>query len=93
MVLLCFILFNTKIMLEIPLTKRYNIPMKNLSLLNIGENIRKYRGLRSQGELGVAIGKDGSQVGRYERGEVDIPVSALLAIAKALGVKPVKLLQ
>jgi XRE family transcriptional regulator, regulator of sulfur utilization len=58
-------------------------------LRKIGERIRslrKERGL-SQMELGVMMGNHGEQVGRIERGEVNVTVCTLKIISESLSVK------
>ncbi|MBI5543796.1 MAG: helix-turn-helix transcriptional regulator [Deltaproteobacteria bacterium] len=61
----------------------------------IGANTRRLRvklGL-SQAELAEAAGFNGRHLQRIERGSVDLHVSSLELLAKALGVKPAVLLR
>jgi transcriptional regulator with XRE-family HTH domain len=61
----------------------------------VSTNIRKYRLLRqlTQDELAARIGKRRVTITRYELGSVDIPVSVLGEIAKALKVPVRKLFE
>lgn len=64
-------------------------------LKTIGNNIRTYRkklGI-SQEELGALAGLDRTYVGSVERGERNVSAINIERIAKALKVKPEKLLQ
>lgn len=61
----------------------------SLFLKLIGERIRalrKERGL-SQVDLGVLIGNHGEQIGRIERGELNVTICTLKIIAEGLKVK------
>jgi len=63
-------------------------------LKTIGENVRSYRkklGV-SQEELGDMAGLDRTYVGGVERGERNISVLNIEKLAKALKIKPEKLL-
>jgi len=63
-------------------------------LKTIGENVRSYRkklGI-SQEELGDMAGLDRTYVGGVERGERNISVLNIEKLAKALKIKPEKLL-
>lgn len=55
----------------------------------IGKRIREVRTIRSmtQFDLGLVIGKDRSVVAKYEAGDIDIPITVLNDIARALKVK------
>jgi len=61
----------------------------------VSTNIRKYRLQRqlTQAELAARVGKRRVTITRYELGSVDIPVSVLGEIAKALKVPVRKLLE
>jgi transcriptional regulator with XRE-family HTH domain len=61
----------------------------------VSANIRTYRLQRqlTQAELAARVGKRRVTITRYELGNVDIPVSVLGAIAKALKVPVRKLLE
>jgi transcriptional regulator with XRE-family HTH domain len=61
----------------------------------VSTNIRRYRLLRqlTQAELAARVGKRRVTITRYELGSVDIPVSVLGEIAKALKVPIGKLLE
>ena len=65
----------------------YNVHMKNISIGPRIKEIRKSRRL-TQGNLAELVGKERSMVCRYERGQVDIPVSVLVNLAAALDVTP-----
>lgn len=54
---------------------------------SVGKNIKRIREDRkfSQKKLGELIGKGESAIGNYETGSTDIPCSALLNMADALG--------
>jgi len=54
--------------------------------------LRKAKGF-SQEKLAGETGFELSQIGRIERGEINTSISHLVAIAKALKVKPEELLQ
>lgn len=63
-------------------------------LKTLGSNIRAIREKRgTQQDLANTINKDRSVIARYERGEVDIPVTVLFDIAKALKVSAAKLVK
>lgn len=59
--------------------------------MKIGDRIRLLRKAKklTLSDLAVCIGKDRSQVGKYEKGSTDIPLSVLEKIAATLDV-PVK---
>lgn len=60
----------------------------------VGENIKKLRtesGL-SQKEVAQAIGRSESQIGAYENGSVDMPLSVLFKIAACLKCTPEELI-
>jgi len=59
--------------------------------MKIGERIKTLRKAKrlTLNDLAVCIGKDRSQVGKYEKGTTDIPLSVLEKIAASLDV-PVK---
>ena len=60
----------------------------------VGENIKKLRtesGL-SQKEVAQAIGRSESQIGAYENGSVDMPLSVLFKIAACLKCAPEELI-
>lgn len=59
--------------------------------MKIGPRIRCLRKAKkmSLADLALCIGKDRSQVGKYEKGTTDIPLSVIEKIASALDV-PVK---
>ena len=61
----------------------------------VSTNIRKYRLERqlTQAQLAARVGKRRVTITRYELGSVDIPVSVLGAIAKALKVPVRQLLE
>ena len=61
----------------------------------VSANIRKYRLQRNltQAELAARVGKRRVTITRYELGSVDIPLSVLGAIAKALNIPVRKLLE
>jgi transcriptional regulator with XRE-family HTH domain len=61
----------------------------------VSTNIRKYRLARqwTQAQLAARVGKRRVTITRYELGSVDIPVSVLGAIAKALKVPVRQLLE
>ena len=63
--------------------------------MSVPANIRKYRLQRqwTQAELAARVGKRRVTITRYELGSVDIPVSVLGEIAKALKVPVRKLLE
>lgn len=65
-----------------------------MDIKEIGKYIRFYRNKRnmSQRELAAAIGKSDSTIGGYEKGDGDIPLSAILAMAEALEIAPERLL-
>ena len=57
---------------------------------DVGLKIRAIRETKkiSQSKLGERIGKSESTIGNYENGIIDIPCSALLKLAEALGCEP-----
>jgi transcriptional regulator with XRE-family HTH domain len=61
----------------------------------VSANIRKYRLERqlTQAQLAARVGKRRVTITRYELGSVDIPVSVLGAIAKALEIPVRQLLE
>ena len=59
--------------------------------LNLRE-LRKARGV-SQEQLAGDTGFELSQIGRFERGEINTSISHVAAIAKALKIKPEELFQ
>lgn len=58
-------------------------------LKKLGDRIRHLRKSKNmtQVELGVACNNYGEQIGRIERGELNVSISTLKVIAKALNVK------
>lgn len=56
----------------------------------IGQRIRKNRRSMhyTQTDVAMQLGVDHATISRYERGEIDIPVSALLKIAEICGFEP-----
>jgi len=50
-------------------------------------NARKANGM-TQVELAAKIGVSQAKIARYERGEVDMSVSRLIAIMRAVGIGP-----
>jgi DNA-binding XRE family transcriptional regulator len=64
------------------------------SLLLFGDELRKFRSKRnlSQKQLAELAGLDRNYVGLVERGECNISLIALVALARALSVKPAKLM-
>lgn len=54
---------------------------------NIIKNRRKTKNM-SQSSLGESIGVTHTTISRYERGQIDIPVSALPKISRTCGFKP-----
>lgn len=54
----------------------------------VGENIKRYRKSKkiTQGELGALVGMTASAIMRYEKGDRDISMTNLKAIAKSLEV-------
>jgi transcriptional regulator with XRE-family HTH domain len=63
--------------------------------MSVPANIRKYRLQRewTQAELAARVGKRRVTITRYELGSVDLPVSVLQAIARALQVPVHQLLE
>ena len=58
------------------------------TLYQLHKNIRMYRLSKamSQKEFGEAVGKSESQIGAYETGKSEIPVSVLFKIAEVCGI-------
>ena len=58
-------------------------------LKKLGERIRQHRKAKNmtQVELAVACDNHAEQIGRIERGELNVTISTLKMIAKALNVK------
>ena len=63
--------------------------------MTTGEKIRKRRIElnMTMEELGNAIGVQRSAINKYEKGQIDISSSRLSAIAEALGVSPIDLME
>ena len=61
--------------------------------MKIGERIKAIRKTKNltQNDLALCIGKDRSQIVRYEKGKSDIPLSVLEKIAMVLKVPIAKL--
>jgi transcriptional regulator with XRE-family HTH domain len=61
----------------------------NKLLKKLGERIRQFRKSKNmtQVELAVACDNYAEQIGRIERGELNVSISTLKMIAKALNVK------
>ena len=87
--------FNTIKGLDIHKQNGYTVHMRTEQILKtLGSNIRAIREKRgTQQDLANTINKDRSVIARYERGEVDIPVTVLFDIAKALKVSAAKLVK
>lgn len=61
-----------------------------MGIVEVGKNIKELRmqkGITQKG-LGEAVGKGDSQIGAYEQGKADVPLSVLFDLASALGVQP-----
>lgn len=64
-------------------------------MLKLYENIKKYRQLKgwSQDELAAKVGyKDRTIISKIESGNVDLPQSKIITLAKAFGVSPGELM-
>jgi len=61
----------------------------------IGQNIKTYRKKRNmtQAKLASIIGIDRSVLSRYENDGINISMSAMILIARALKVSPLKLME
>lgn len=69
---------------------------RNQVALNmLGQNIRKYRKMRSLtiNDLAYKLDVDYSQIGRMELGKINFSVSLLFDVAEALNIAPGDLLQ
>jgi transcriptional regulator with XRE-family HTH domain len=71
------------------------IGMDSDELKELGRRVRELRHVRgwTQTELAARMGVKQSAIGKIERGESDIPVTALTRLADALGVAPGSLLR